>query len=294
MRILVSGGLGQVGSALAAMGKERGLKLFSLSRAELDITDHSSIAAAVRKYQPEILINAAAYTAVDKAESRGADAYMINEIGTALLADACVAADIPMLHLSTDYVFDGSKEGAYVEEDPLNPLSIYGKSKAAGESALRRRVERHIILRTSWVFGTQGNNFVKSIVRLAKDRGQLEVIADQFGGPSSARGIATALLEIAIRIMQSGDVTWGTYHYCEKPYVSWFHFATEIVESAAQLGVLSNSVEIFPVTSSQYGSKAQRPANSRLDTTKFESQFDLVVPAWYDSITDVIEAGIRL
>lgn len=290
MRILVAGGQGQVGSALAKMGKEQGLDLIALGRSDLDITDAPSIVAAFEKYQPELLINAAAYTAVDKAESEADLAYAINETATALLADACAGANIPMLHISTDYVFDGSKEGLYTEDDPVNPLAVYAKSKEAGERALRARVERHIIVRTSWVFGVQGNNFVKTMVRLAKDRDRLTVVDDQFGGPSSARGIAAALLEIAAQFEQTGEVAWGTYHYCQKPYVSWHQFAQAIIERATEMGLVDHPVELAPIPSSEYPTPVTRPANSRLDTTKIESEFGLMVSTWSHNIDDVISA----
>lgn len=280
MRILVAGGQGQVGSALAQMGKEQGIDLIALGRSDLDITDAASISAAFEKYQPALLINAAAYTAVDKAESESDMAYAINETATALLADACADAKIPMLHISTDYVFDGSKEGLYTEDDPVNPLAVYAKSKEAGERALRARVERHIILRTSWVFGVKGNNFVKTMVRLAKDRDRLTVVADQFGGPSSARGIAEALLIIASQYEKAGDVAWGTYHYCQKPYVSWHQFAQAIIERATEMGLVDHPVEVAPIPSSEFPTPVTRPANSRLDRSRFESEFLTSIPSW--------------
>ena len=290
MRILVAGGQGQVGSALAQLGKEQELDLVALGRSDLDITDAASIAEAFEKYQPELLINAAAYTAVDKAESEAELAYAINETATALLADACAAASIPMLHISTDYVFDGSKEGLYTEDDPVNPLAVYAKSKEAGERALRDRVERHIILRTSWVFGTQGNNFVKTMVRLAKDRDRLTVVVDQFGGPSSARGIAAALLAIAAQFEQKGEVTWGTYHYCQKPYVSWHQFAQAIIERATEMGLVNHSVEVAPIPSSEFPTPVTRPANSRLDTTALRLAFDIEDSDWAPEVDRVLES----
>ena len=290
MRILAAGGQGQVGSALAQQGKEQGLDLIALGRSELDITNAESIKAAFEKYHPELLINAAAYTAVDKAESEAELAYAINETATALLADACAVANIPMLHISTDYVFDGSKEGLYTEDDAVNPLAVYAKSKEAGERALRERVERHIILRTSWVFGVQGNNFVKTMVRLAKDRDRLTVVADQFGGPSSARGIAEALLTIAAQYETTGSVVWGTYHYCQKPYVSWHQFAQAIIERATEMGLVDHPVEVAPIPSSEFPTPVTRPVNSRLDTTKIESEFGLMVSTWSHNIDDVIGA----
>ena len=290
MRILVTGGQGQVGSALATLGAEQGSDLVALARSELDITDAASIAAAFDKYKPGVLINAAAYTAVDKAESESELAYAINETATSLLADACAVANIPMLHISTDYVFDGSKEGLYTEADPVNPLAVYAKSKEAGERALRERVERHIILRTSWVFGVQGNNFVKTMVRLAKDRDRLTVVADQFGGPSSARGIASVLLAIAAQYESAGVVEWGTYHYCQKPYVSWHQFAQAIVERATEMGLVDHSVEVAPIPSSEFPTPVTRPANSRLDTRALIAAFDIADSNWAPEVDRVFDS----
>ena len=290
MRILVAGGQGQVGSALAQLGTEQELDLVALGRSDLDITDAASIAAAFEKYQPELLINAAAYTAVDTAESEVELAFAINETATALLADACSAANIPMLHISTDYVFDGSKEGLYTEDDPVNPLAVYAKSKEAGERALRERVERHIILRTSWVFGVQGNNFVKTMVRLAKDLDRLTVVADQFGGPSSARGIAEALLTIAAQYEKTGTIAWGTYHYCQKPYVSWHQFAQAIVVRARENRLVDHEVEVAPIPSSEFPTPVTRPANSRLDASKFHSTFNISDSSWLHELDTVLES----
>jgi dTDP-4-dehydrorhamnose reductase len=290
MRILVAGGQGQVGSALAQQGKEQGLDLIALGRSELDITSAESINAAFEMYQPGLLINSAAYTAVDKAESEAELAYAINETASALLAEACAATNIPMLHISTDYVFDGSKEGLYTEDDPVNPLAVYAKSKEAGERALRTRVDRHIILRTSWVFGIQGNNFVKTMVRLAKDRDRLTVVADQFGGPSSARGIAEVLLTIAAQYEKAGAVAWGTYHYCQKPYVSWHQFAQAIVERATEMGLVDHPVEVVPIPSSEFPTPVTRPANSRLDTKAICDAFNIVNSDWGSDVARILQA----
>jgi dTDP-4-dehydrorhamnose reductase len=288
MRILVAGGQGQVGSALAQLGKEQGLDLVALGRSELDITDAASIAAAFEKYQPELLINAAAYTAVDKAESEVELAYAINETATALLADACAAANIPMLHISTDYVFDGSKEGFYTEDDPVNPLAVYAKSKEAGERALRERLERHIILRTSWVFGIQGNNFVKTILRLARERDRLTVVSDQYGGPTSARAIASVLLAIVGKYKRNNNIEWGTYNYCQKPYVSWNQFAQAVIDSASKKGIINNKIEILPILSSDYSTPIRRPKNSRLDTTKIKEVLDCSDETWAYDLDEMI------
>lgn len=290
MRILVAGGQGQVGSALATLGAQQGMDLVALGRCELDVTDANSIAAAFDKYEPGVLINAAAYTAVDKAETESDLAYAINETATVLLADACVGANIPMLHISTDYVFDGTKEGLYTETDPVNPLAVYAKSKETGERALRERIEQHIILRTSWVFGIQGNNFVKTMVRLAKDRDRLTVVADQYGGPSSARGIATVLLAIASKFDTEGDLEWGTYHYCQKPYVSWHQFAQAIIELWTEIGLVDHPVEVAPIPSSEFPTPVTRPVNSRLDTSKLEAYFDVPKRSWFEDVQLVLNS----
>ena len=289
MRILVAGGQGQVGSALAQQGREQGLDLVALGRSDLDITNAASIAAAFEKYQPELLINSAAYTAVDRAESEVELAYSINEKAAALLADACATANIPMLHISTDYVFDGSKEGLYTEADPVSPLAVYAKSKEAGECAVRAGVNRHIILRTSWVFGLQGNNFVKTMLGLAKNRDCLTVVADQFGGPSSARSIAQVLLKIATEFEQHGSVAWGTYHYCQKPYVSWYEFAREIIRKGKELGVISQCVEVQPIRTDEFKTRVARPVNSRLDTSMLQNSFGLNPSRWECDLDDLVK-----
>ena len=290
MRILVAGGQGQVGSALAQQGLEQSLDLIALGRKDLDITSTESIAAVFAEYEPDLLINAAAYTAVDKAESEPELAYAINETATALLADTCAERGIPMLHISTDYVFDGTKGSPYVETDPVNPIDVYAMSKEAGERALRERLERHIILRTSWVFGVQGNNFLKTMVRLAKDRDRLTVVADQFGGPSSARGIAEALLKIATQYQSASSIAWGTYHYCQKPYVSWHQFAEAIVARAIEIGLLDHPVEVSPIPSSEFPTPVVRPENSRLDTSALVSLLGSVDLDWQTDMTDVLQA----
>lgn len=290
MRILVAGGQGQVGSAIAELGLEQNLDLIALGRQDLDITSAQAIDSVFAKYEPDLLINAAAYTAVDKAESEPELAYAINETATALLADACTERGIPMLHISTDYVFDGTKDSPYLESDAVNPIAVYAKSKEAGERALRERLERHIILRTSWVFGHHGNNFVKTMVRLAKDRDRLTVVADQFGGPSSARGIAKAVLTIAAQYRGGSSIAWGTYHYCQKPYVSWHQFAETIVARAIEIGLVDHEVEVVPIASSEFPTPVVRPENSRLDTTALIFTFGIVDTEWAEDVDNVLES----
>ncbi|NRP15190.1 dTDP-4-dehydrorhamnose reductase [Marinobacterium sp. xm-a-152] len=289
MRILVTGGHGQVGSALAQLGKEQGLDLITLSRSELDITDAVSISRAFNKYHPDLLINAAAYTAVDKAESEPELAYAINAKGVGLLAEACATSNIPMLHISTDYVFDGTKATPYTEEDQVNPLSVYGKSKEAGESILREKLYQHIILRTSWVFGESGNNFVKTILRLAQERNELSVVSDQFGGPTSAASIAEVLINIALTSPKQLKNHWGTYHFCQSPFVSWFEFAAAIIENAKLLNCGYEFISIKQISSDEYAFKAKRPQNSRLSIEKLSRCFSIQKTNWDSSLKNFLD-----
>lgn len=289
MRILVAGGQGQVGSELAHQGLEQKLDLIALGRKEFDITNSESIAAVFAEYEPDLLINAAAYTAVDKAESEPELAYAINKTAIALLAHACAERGIPMFHISTDYVFDGTKDSPYVETDAVNPIAVYAKSKEAGERELRKRLERHIIVRTSWVFGVQGNNFVKTMVRLAKERDRLTVVADQFGGPSSANGIAEALLKIAANYQNGNSVAWGTYHYCQKPYVSWHQFAEKIVACAFEMRLVDHEVDVVPIPTSEFPTQVLRPSNSRLDITAIK-KFGIEEKDWKIDLEYILQS----
>ena len=288
MRILVAGGHGQVGSALTQLGKEQGLDLIALSRSELNIADAVSISAAFNKYHPELLINAAAYTAVDKAESEPELAYAINAKGVGLLAEACANSNIPMLHISTDYVFDGTKATPYTEMDQVNPLSVYGKSKEAGERILREKLNQHIILRTSWVFGKQGNNFVKTILRLSKEREEIRIVSDQYGGPTSAETIAEILIDIALHPRIDLKNKWGTYHFCQHPYLSWYEFAKAIIGKVKTLKYQDKISNIKPISSKEYKATATRPRNSRLDTSKINNTFKINKNNWDNSLDELL------
>ena len=288
MRILVTGKNGQVGRCLMDQGESYGFNMFGMSSAELDITNIRNVDSVVSQIKPDLVINAAAYTAVDKAETDMETAYSVNETGPKLLAAACKKLDIPLFHISTDYVFDGESAIPYKETDAVNPTSVYGRSKLMGELAVRNTLSKFIILRTSWVFSEHGGNFVKTMVRLAKDRDRLTVVADQFGGPTSARGIAQALLTIAVQYEKAGAVAWGAYHYCQKPYVSWHQFAEAIIERATEMGLVDHPVEVAPIPSSEFPTPVTRPANSRLDTTRLTSHFPIVDSYWGLDLIDVI------
>lgn len=283
-KILVTGANGQVGWELMRRAEKFGVTAVGTERAELDITDASAVEAMIKPGTFDVVVNAAAYTAVDKAESEPDKVYAVNRDGPAYLATACARANIPLIHISTDYVFDGTKQGAYVENDPVNPINVYGASKAAGEQAVRECWERHIILRTSWVYGVHGHNFVKTILRLAQERDELRVVADQWGSPAAAGDIAEAILSIVER--QIGDRQWGTYHYCGEGPTTWHGFAEAIV--AASLRHDGRNIPVRPITTADYPTPAKRPANSELDCTKIRTVFGLAPRGWKEALQEVV------
>ncbi|MFA0026286.1 dTDP-4-dehydrorhamnose reductase, partial [Vibrio sp. 10N.261.49.A5] len=240
MRVLITGCHGQVGSCLTKqLTNDENTEVLALDRKHLDIMSQEAVNAVVTEFQPTIIINAAAHTAVDKAEEEVELSYAINRDGPKYLAQAAQDVGAAILHISTDYVFDGKKEGEYLESDTTNPQGVYGKSKLAGEIAVAQACEKHVILRTAWVFGEYGNNFVKTMLRLAESRDALSVVGDQFGGPTYAGDIASTLIQIAKCITQGDTVEFGTYHFTGLPHVSWFDFAEAIFDVAVELGVLT-------------------------------------------------------
>ena len=226
--ILLLGAAGQLGQELTALAARRQVPLRGLRHAELDIADQPAVSAAIRAERPAVVVNAAAYTKVDQAEADAPAAYRANADGAGALAAACAAEGVPLVHISTDYMFDGSKPGAYVETDPIAPLGVYGASKAAGEAAVRRAAGRHLILRTSWVYGPYGNNFLKTMLRLAGERDELRIVADQRGCPTATADLAEAILHLLPGVAADG-FPWGTYHCAGTGVTTWCDFAAEIV-----------------------------------------------------------------
>jgi len=284
--ILVVGAGGQVGRALCARHRANELEIVGLKHGELDITDLTHVRETLSGRPFSAVINAAAYTAVDKAESDAERAFAINREGPRNLAIAAAERDIPLLHISTDYVFDGRREGAYRETDPVGPTGVYGESKLAGEEAVRAANARHIILRTSWVYAPSTGNFVATMLRLAAERPELRVVDDQRGGPTEAAAIADALIAIVGRL---GDgQPWGTYHFSGAPAVTWHGFAEAIVARAAPR--LQAVPKVTPIRTADYPTPARRPANSVLDCAKIEAQFGIRQPDWRITLGAIVEA----
>lgn len=279
--ILISGGLGQLGQELARAAALRRIPATALSRAQLDITNSSEVASALSYIRPAIVVNAAAYTKVDLAETNVEEARWINEIGPAVLASACAAARVPVIHLSTDYVFDGTKEGPYREPDPVSPINVYGRTKAAGEQAVRSVLDRHVIVRTSWVYSEFGSNFLKTMLRLANVRDELRVVADQRGAPTSAREIADAILDIAPRLVR-GDNVCGTYHFTSSGVTTWHGFASRIV--AVQAAATGRNPPVSPIATADYPTAARRPSNSQLDCSLFAEVFGIGGRHWTEGV----------
>ncbi len=226
MKLLITGAKGQVGTELVAAAFIRGHEVHGFGSKELDISNLEQVNNTVQKIKPDVIINAAAYTAVDKAETEQELAYSVNSYGSENLATACQEQDIPLLHISTDYVYDGEKQSPYLETDRTNPMGVYGASKLEGDQKIQKTWHKHIILRVSWVFGEQGNNFVKTMLRLSQQRDELSIVDDQFGAPTSAKAISTCLLDILETAeFNQPQCPWGIYNLQSDPGVTWFGFA---------------------------------------------------------------------
>lgn len=288
MRVLITGCHGQVGSSLTEqLANHKNTEVLALDREHLDITNQDAVYSAVSEFQPMIIINAAAHTAVDKAEDEVDLSYAINRDGPKYLAQAAQSVGAAMLHISTDYVFEGNKADEYVETDATNPQGVYGESKLAGEIAVAQACEKYVILRTAWVFGEHGNNFVKTMLRLGENRDALSIVGDQFGGPTYAGDIASALITIAKRISQGDAVEFGVYHYSGLPHVSWFDFADVIFDVAVEQSVLVKKPNLTSITTDQYPTPAKRPSNSRLSTEKITLGFSVEASDWKAALKNI-------
>ena len=295
MRLYVIGGQGQVARSLReAAACDSDIVFDCAQRPDIDLLRPASIAQALAEFRPDIVINPAAYTAVDKAETEPEQAFALNRDGAGTVAAAAAGQGAPVIHLSTDYVFDGTKDAAYVESDPVNPQSVYGRSKRDGELAVVAANPRHIVLRTSWVYAPFGTNFVRTMLRLAGERDSLRVVDDQIGCPTYAPDIAAAAIAIAKKVTLEG---WqakfaGVTHLAGPDALTWYAFANDIVRGAALRG--GRSVPISPILTSDYPTPAVRPANSRLSTLRLASVFDVRLPPLMASLADCLDRLLKV
>lgn len=281
--IAVIGATGQVARALQREGARRASNLVVAGRPVIDVASHASVTRVLDGIAPVLVINAAAYTAVDQAESDEAAAFRINRNGPHYLAKWCAAHSVPLIHISTDYVFDGRKQSPYSESDVCRPLNAYGRSKLAGEDAIRDALAEHLIVRTAWVYSADGRNFLKTMLRLGAERDVIEVVADQYGTPTSADDIAAALLDIGDALLRGGaNAPWGTYHMVAGGQTTWHGFAKHIFAVAASESHKTPRVE--PILTESYPTPAARPAYGVLGTTEIRRAFGTVLPPWQESV----------
>ena len=290
--ILVAGGAGQVARALADMALPEGLTVVARGRPDLDLLDAASIAGAMETFRPDFVVNAAAYTGVDQAESDEAAAFALNAEAPGRPAGAAARAGIPIIHLSTDYVFDGSKDAPYTEADPVAPLGVYGRSKLAGEETVAAANPDHIILRTAWVYSPVGKNFVKTMLRVGAGRDELGVVDDQRGNPTSAADIATGIVKVAGQVLSgAAPVKPGIYHMIAAGEASWADFAQYIFACSATLG--GPVARVNRITSDEYPTPVRRPANSRLNSSKLAAAYDVELPHWQGSTRACVEQLVK-
>lgn len=292
MKILLTGKNGQVGHELQCSLAPLG-EVVAVDAEDCDLSQPDQIRALVARVAPGLIVNPAAYTAVDKAESEPELAHAVNAQAPGVLAAEANRLGIPMIHYSTDYVFDGTRDGWYVETDATHPQSVYGASKCLGEEAVRAAHPQHVILRTSWVFGAHGGNFLKTMLRLARERDSLRIVADQVGAPTSAAFLAAATAQIVAALQAAGDeadALYGTYHLVTAGETSWHGYARHVVALAQAQGLATRAgpADIEPIPTAAYPLPAPRPANSRLDTTKLRTTFGIAIPSWEDEVARVV------
>ena len=285
-RILVLGRRGQVATELSAAPLPAGWTLVCLGRNEVDIRDEPAVRRTVRALVPDIVVNAAAITAVDEAERVPEPAWAVNRDGAAAAAAACSDIGAPLVHLSTDYVFDGLLGRPYRPDDAVAPLSVYGASKAAGEDAVRRRHEAHVILRTSWIFSPHGRNFLVSMLRLVGKRPKVEVVADRTGCPTSAADVAACVVRVAEHLLGGRSLPFGTHHFCNAGATSWHGFAEAIFGLAARQGL--DAPRLVPISGSAWPAPARRPEHAVLDTAGLADAFGIAPRPWRAALEDVM------
>lgn len=284
MKIILIGKSGQVGSAIHRRAEKKGFEIVSLSRSQLDLTqDFGHLSEIIVAMSPSVVINAAAYTNVEGAETNQKNAFAVNADALSIIASTCKQFDVPLIHFSTDYVFDGTKDQSYHEDDNTCPINTYGRSKFEGEENIRKRWEKHIIIRTSWVFSDLEPNFILKILSLM-DRPSLQVVNDQFGGPTSADSIARFVLDLLPKINSFKAADWGVYHFAGQPFVSWFDLADRVFNLAREININLEVPKIIPCSSSEFNAIAKRPANSRLISARDK----VVAPEWEGDLKQII------
>ncbi|QPC88578.1 dTDP-4-dehydrorhamnose reductase [Mesorhizobium sp. NBSH29] len=287
MRILVAGQCGQVATALSKLTASD-IAIVCAGRPELDIRDLTTIRQAISREKPDVLVNAAAYTAVDKAETDIDTAFAINADGAGNVAKAAFEAGLPVIHISTDYVFPGDNSSPYVETDPVAPTGVYGRSKLAGEAAVLAANAHSAILRTAWVYSPWGGNFLKTMLRLAETRDAVNVVADQYGNPTYAPDIAEGIVAAVQGLLADADGTRGVFHMTALGEATWADFAEAIFTASREFG--GPSADVGRITTAEYSTPAQRPANSRLDSTLFRQTFGYTLPDWRERVPACIAA----
>lgn len=286
LKVAVTGANGQVGRKVVEQLSQF-VQLKAYNRAELDVSDEQQVNYLLGQFSPDIIINAAAYTAVDRAEGEQEMADKQNHLAPMYLAKISEKLNAILIHISTDYVFDGLQETPYKESDITAPQNVYGCSKLNGELAVQTFCRKHIIIRTSWVFSEYGNNFVKTMLRLAESKSELSIVSDQLGGPTYAGDLAAAITKIVERVSASQITPWGIYHYCGLPYVNWFEFADAIFQASIEQQVIPHAPVLRSIKSESYPTPAKRPAFSKLDCSKIASVFDISPSDWQSALNNL-------
>ena len=286
MNVLIFGANGQLGFELRRAAWPAGTTLICHDIDTCDITDERALLVAFQNASPTVVVNAAAYTAVDKAETNRDAAFAVNTFAPGKMAEFASHAHVPLIHVSTDYVFDGTKVGAYREDDAVHPLGVYGETKEAGERAVREHLNEYIILRTAWVYGSHGQNFVKTMLRFGKEREEMRVVADQHGCPTAATDLASAIVHVTSVVTESRKAPWGTYHFAGSEPTTWHGFADEIFEHQKRRE--GRRPALTAITTADYPTPARRPANSVLDCEKYTATFGVKPRPWREALAEVI------
>ena len=287
--ILVFGARGQVGRETVALAAARGMPVVGLPRQEADITNEVTVRAAIDVHRPAVVVNAAAYTSIDRAEREAELAAAANVTGPAVLAAVCASAGVPLIHLSCDQVFDGTKKRPYVENDKVSPISVYGRTKAEGDAKVRELAPRHVIIRTSWIYGPHGRNFLRNVLKLAGERDELKMVGDQIGCPTATIDLAEAILVAARKLASEAKVT-GVFNFAGNGATTWFKFASEIVQRQAVF--TSKTPKVTEIKLAEYPTSAKRGLNCELDSSRFRSTFGYAASPWNFRVAEVVAALI--